>query len=148
MLTDSDNIRPTTTASVCQSILTIKKRRQTIVCCRCDSYRIQTCNLLIRSQMLYSVELMSHCRFGFATAKLGLFFLPAKLFCLFFQALLPPQQFGSAYALWFSPLVVSFLRYPYQRQSSLISRHVVNTFRLNFCNGQSINTLNQERTYP
>ncbi len=24
-----------------------------------DSYRIQTCNLLIRSQMLYSVELMS-----------------------------------------------------------------------------------------
>ena len=23
----------------------------------CDSYRIQTCNLLIRSQMLYSVEL-------------------------------------------------------------------------------------------
>ena len=90
MLTDSDNIRPTTTASVCQSILTIKKRRQTIVCCRCDSYRIQTCNLLIRSQMLYSVELMSHCRFGFAPAKLGLFFLPAKLFCLFFQALLPP----------------------------------------------------------
>ena len=56
----------------------------------CDSYRIQTCNLLIRSQMLYSVELMSHCRFGFATAKLGLFFLTAKLFCLFFQALLPP----------------------------------------------------------
>ena len=26
-----------------------------------DSYRIQTCNLLIRSQMLYSVELRSHC---------------------------------------------------------------------------------------
>ncbi len=25
-----------------------------------DSYRIQTCNLLIRSQMLYSVELRSH----------------------------------------------------------------------------------------
>ena len=24
---------------------------------RCDSHRIQTCNLLIRSQMLYSVEL-------------------------------------------------------------------------------------------
>ena len=23
----------------------------------CDSYRIQTCNLLIRSQMLYSIEL-------------------------------------------------------------------------------------------
>ena len=26
----------------------------------CDSCRIQTCNLLIRSQMLYSVELRSH----------------------------------------------------------------------------------------
>ena len=26
----------------------------------CDSYRIQTYNLLIRSQMLYSVELRSH----------------------------------------------------------------------------------------
>ena len=25
----------------------------------CDPYRIQTCNLLIRSQMLYSVELRS-----------------------------------------------------------------------------------------
>ena len=148
MLTNSDNIRPTTTASVCQSILTIKKRRQTIVCRRCDSYRIQTCNLLIRSQMLYSVELMSHCRFGFATAKLGLFFLPAKLFCLFFRAFLPPQQFGSAYVLCISPLVVSFLRCPYQRLSSLISRHVVNTFRLDLCNGQSINTPNQERTYP
>ena len=33
-----------------------------------DSYRIQTCNLLIRSQMLYSVELRSQyvkqCLFG------------------------------------------------------------------------------------
>ncbi len=37
----------------------IYKKRQTIVYRRCDSYRIQTCNLLIRSQMLYSVELMS-----------------------------------------------------------------------------------------
>ena len=27
---------------------------------RCDSHRIQTCNLLIRSQMLYSVELANH----------------------------------------------------------------------------------------
>ena len=29
----------------------------------CDSDRIQTCNLLIRSQMLYSVELRSHLYF-------------------------------------------------------------------------------------
>ncbi len=35
-----------------------------------DSYRIQTCNLLIRSQMLYSVELRSR----FVSAKLGLLF--------------------------------------------------------------------------
>ncbi len=28
-----------------------------------DSYRIQTCNLLIRSQMLYSVELRSQNEF-------------------------------------------------------------------------------------
>ena len=34
----------------------------------CDSYRIQTYNLLIRSQMLYSVELRSLC-FRFASAK-------------------------------------------------------------------------------
>ena len=27
----------------------------------CDPYRIQTCNLLIRSQMLYSVELRGPC---------------------------------------------------------------------------------------
>ncbi len=48
----------------------------------CDSYRIQTCNLLIRSQMLYSVELMSHARFlAFATAKLNLFSETAKFFC-------------------------------------------------------------------
>jgi hypothetical protein len=28
--------------------------------CFCDRGRIQTCNLLIRSQMLYSVKLRSH----------------------------------------------------------------------------------------
>ena len=38
-----------------------KKQAETRVDFRlfCDSYRIQTCNLLIRSQMLYSVELRS-----------------------------------------------------------------------------------------
>ena len=41
----------------------------------CDSYRIQTCNLLIRSQMLYSVELRSHVAcLTFATAKVYPFF--------------------------------------------------------------------------
>lgn len=45
-----------------------KKRKKKIAKCvifyhlaifLCDSYRIQTCNLLIRSQVLYSVELRS-----------------------------------------------------------------------------------------
>ncbi len=52
-----------------------------------DSDRIQTCNLLIRSQMLYSVELRSHhiC-FYLASAKVLLFPIPAKLFEDFFMS--------------------------------------------------------------
>ena len=49
-----------------------------------DSYRIQTCNLLIRSQMLYSVELANRL-LGFASAKLGLLFESAKFFGIFFE---------------------------------------------------------------
>ena len=57
-----------------------------------DSYRIQTCNLLIRSQMLYSVELRSHhcanfmksLSISFATAKLISFLVVAKFFYDFF----------------------------------------------------------------
>ena len=37
-----------------------KKSRKLLCEILCDSDRIQTCNLLIRSQMLYSVELRSH----------------------------------------------------------------------------------------
>ena len=48
----------------------------------CDSDRIQTCNLLIRSQMLYSVELRSH--FRFAIAKLVHFFHLSIVFPKFF----------------------------------------------------------------
>ncbi len=45
----------------------------------CDSYRIQTCNLLIRSQMLYSVELRSRANsFAIASAKLIPFCESAK----------------------------------------------------------------------
>lgn len=50
-----------------------------------DSDRIQTYNLLIRSQVLYSVELRSHCMHVFATptapkgtAKVYRFFLSGK----------------------------------------------------------------------
>ena len=50
----------------------------------CDSYRIQTCNLLIRSQMLYSVELRSRL-FFFCDAKLGTFLILCKFFDNFFQ---------------------------------------------------------------
>ena len=35
----------------------------------CDSHRIQTCNLLIRSQMLYSVELASHALYRICDCK-------------------------------------------------------------------------------
>ena len=37
----------------------MKKGRKREACDLGDSHRIQTCNLLIRSQMLYSVELAS-----------------------------------------------------------------------------------------
>ena len=49
----------------------IKKKSNLPVALFCDSHRIQTCNLLIRSQMLYSVELANH--FSFANAKLTYF---------------------------------------------------------------------------
>ena len=44
----------------------IKKKREKHISSLflCDSCRIQTCNLLIRSQMLYSVELRSHLLFS------------------------------------------------------------------------------------
>ena len=37
----------------------------------CDSGRIQTCNLLIRSQMLYSVELRSQYKFNVCAERIG-----------------------------------------------------------------------------
>ena len=51
----------------------------------CDSYRIQTCNLLIRSQMLYSVELRSLC---FTGAKVRLFFISANFSRIFFKKII------------------------------------------------------------
>ena len=38
-----------------------KKKEHSVEYSFCDSDRIQTCNLLIRSQVLYSVELRNHC---------------------------------------------------------------------------------------
>ena len=49
----------------------------------CDSGGIQTHNLLIRSQMLYSVELRNH--FRFAGAKVHTFFGTAKFLESFFE---------------------------------------------------------------
>ena len=46
----------------------------------CDPYRIQTCNLLIRSQILYSVELMGRI----ATTKVVIFFVIAMPEACFF----------------------------------------------------------------
>jgi hypothetical protein len=48
----------------------------------CDPDRIQTCNLLIRSQMLYSVEPRG---LAFAGAKIGHVFLFHKLFVDYFR---------------------------------------------------------------
>lgn len=55
----------------------------------CDSCRIQTCNLLIRSQMLYSVELRSHLvALGYLFLESGckdtIFFRRTKFFFDFF----------------------------------------------------------------
>ncbi len=47
----------------------------------CDPYRIQTCNLLIRSQILYSVELMGRI----ATTKVVIFFVIAMPEACFFE---------------------------------------------------------------
>ncbi len=46
----------------------------------CDSYRIQTCNLLIRSQMLYSVELRSLSLFCDCECKVKSFSRTHKIF--------------------------------------------------------------------
>ena len=50
-----------------------------------DSGGIQTRNLLIRSQMLYSVELRSPFAFHFRAAKVRNIFVTAKLFRVFFE---------------------------------------------------------------
>ena len=50
----------------------------------CDPYRIQTCNLLIRSQTLYSIELRDQF-FVFSGAKILPFFELASIFANFFS---------------------------------------------------------------
>ena len=50
----------------------------------CDSYRIQTCNLLIRSQMLYSVELRSHALVALRLQRYNLFLDCTIFFVNFF----------------------------------------------------------------
>ena len=53
----------------------IKKRRNFSKLLPSDSCRIQTCNLLIRSQMLYSVELTNRFYYVFLVIRAG--FKPA-----------------------------------------------------------------------
>ncbi len=66
----------------------------------CDSHRIQTCNLLIRSQMLYSVELANHFCMGhlsrrdslipFAIAKVDIMCEISKFFtAIFLMSVIP-----------------------------------------------------------
>ncbi len=65
-----------------------------------DSHRIQTCNLLIRSQMLYSVELANHFCMGhlsrrdslipFAIAKVDIMCEISKFFtAIFLMSVIP-----------------------------------------------------------
>ena len=56
-----------------------KNKRQPLRLPLCDSARIQTWNRLIRSQVLYSVELRSHS-FAFASANVRQNFLLCKYF--------------------------------------------------------------------
>ena len=60
-----------------QQMNKIKKRATSYDAALCDPDRIQTCNLLIRSQMLYSVELRNRFRIvvvSITCAKVELFF--------------------------------------------------------------------------
>ena len=50
----------------------------------CDSHRIQTYNLLIRSQMLYSVELANRFLFVFEYKSMNIFLI-GKAIALFFE---------------------------------------------------------------
>ena len=62
-----------------------------------DPYRIQTCNLLIRSQTLYSIELRDQF-FVFSGAKILPFFELASILTHFFQKkFLRPPQVGAIY---------------------------------------------------
>ena len=66
-----------------------KRERRSVFSFLCDSCRIQTCNLLIRSQMLYSVELRSHlCVSGLSfpesECKSTTFFQTDQIFFLIF----------------------------------------------------------------
>ena len=51
----------------------------------CDRDRIQTCNRLIRSQLLYSVELRGHCSFVLTGAKIRTFFESASILATLFS---------------------------------------------------------------
>ena len=64
-----------------------KETEKNVQSLQSDSCRIQTCNLLIRSQMLYSVELRSQKLnlFVFAVAKVVTFLEPTKFLYNFFQ---------------------------------------------------------------
>ena len=64
----------------------IYKKEKPFLLLSCDSRGIQTHNLLIRSQMLYSVELGS-LLIGFAGAKVRTIFESTKLFPVFFRFL-------------------------------------------------------------
>ena len=75
----------------------------------CDSNRIQTCNLLIRSQMLYSVELRSH--FFVCDCKVTHFFETNKEKTIFYCRTVEKftKSFQSAKAILFCGTLIKNL---------------------------------------
>lgn len=61
------------------------KKALTFVRAFSDLDRIQTCNLLSRNQMRYSVAPRGHCCFCFTGAKVQPFLKPANFLTTFFQ---------------------------------------------------------------
>ncbi len=86
-------------------LLSLQKQKSTNCLVLCDSDRIQTCNLLIRSQMLYSVELRSHC-FSQLRCKDRHFFGMWQIVSLFFLRIfmcrlhLVEVDKGGVFPLW------------------------------------------------
>ena len=78
-------------------------RYQAIASPLCDPYRIQTCNLLIRSQTLYSIELRDQF-FVFSGAKILPFFELASILTHFFSKKISSSVTSRCYISQYQPV--------------------------------------------